>query len=947
MSTRVDFLLEGLNCAHCAEKINDKVSKLDYVESSNMNFVAKKLSVFMENENITEDNVSKIAKIIHDTESGLTVSLLKNKVLGEVSFDNKGNIIKSAKKEEIDKNKVIRVDFLLNNLNCAHCAEKINDKVAKLSYVENSNMNFVAKKLSVFAKAGDITKQHMSEIAKIIHETESGLTVSLLKNKVVGALEFDNKGNIIESGTIKGSKDLNVLYANRKNNSKEHHHDHGEDCGCGGHHHDHDHGEECGCGGHHHDHEHGEECGCGDHHHHDHEHGEECGCGGHHHDHEHGEECGCGDHHHEHGEECGCGDHHHDHEYEESKPKKVEKRKEKKEINKDLIKIIIGVIVYAFGIYEMAVGNTGTFGVVVFLAAYILIGGDVLLKAIKNLFRGQVLDENFLMSIATIGAVAIGEYSEAVGVMLFYKIGEYLQQKAVGQSRKSISALMEIKAEFANLVQGGKMIQVDPEEVEVGDVIAVKPGEKVPLDGIVTEGEAMLDTSAITGESVLRSVKPGEEVVSGTINTNALIYVRVTKEYGESTVAKILDMVENAGSRKSQTENFISKFCRYYTPIVVGLALAVAFIPPLVIEGAVFRDWLYRGLIFLVVSCPCALVLSIPLSFFGGIGSASKNGILIKGSNYLEALRKANTVVLDKTGTITKGVFKVTEINPIGMSEDELLKYAAIAEANSNHPIAKSIMESYNEKFEEEVKLSEIDKYEEIAAHGIKVLYNGKTILAGSSKLLDSENIEYKKIEESGTTVYVAVDGKFAGCIVISDEVKEDSKRAIEEMRKVGITNVVMLTGDNEAAAAKIAKEVGVNKHYSGLLPNQKVEILEEIANENSTGNTIFIGDGINDAPVLARADVGIAMGGVGSDAAIEASDIVFMTDELSKLPIAKRISEKTNKIVWQNIVFAMGVKVIVMLMSTGGVANMWEAIFADVGVALIAVLNAMRTLKE
>lgn len=889
MSTRIDFLLEGLNCAHCAEKINDKVSKLDYVENSNMNFVAKKLSVFMENESITEANVSKIAKIIHDTESGLTVSLLKNKVLGEISFDNKGNIIKSEKKDEIDENKVIRVDFLLNNLNCAHCAEKINDKVGKLAYVENSNMNFVAKKLSVFAKAGDITKQHMSEIAKMIHETESGLTVSLLKNKVVGALEFDNKGNIVESGntTRRGRTDLNVLYANR-NNSEEHHHEHGESCGCGEHHHDHDHGEECGCGGHHHDHEH-----------------------------------------------------------EETKPKKVEKPKEKKEINKDLIKIIIGVFVYAFGIYEMAVGNTGTFGVVVFLAAYILIGGDVLLKAAKNLFRGQVMDENFLMSIATIGAIAIGEHSEAVGVMLFYKIGEYLQQKAVGQSRKSISALMEIKAEFANLVQGGKIIQVDPEEVEVGDVIVVKPGEKVPLDGIVTEGEAMLDTSAITGESVLRSVKPGEEVVSGTINTNALIYVRVTKEYGESTVAKILDMVENAGSRKSQTENFISRFCRYYTPIVVGLALAVAFIPPLVIEGAVFRDWLYRGLIFLVVSCPCALVLSIPLSFFGGIGSASKNGILIKGSNYLEALRKVNTVVLDKTGTITKGVFKVTEINPIGMSEDELLRFAAIAEANSNHPIAKSIMESYNEKSNEEIKLSEIDKYEEIAAHGIKVLYNGKTILAGSSKLLDSENVKYEKIDEVGTTVYVAVDGKYAGCIVISDEVKEDSKRAIAEMRKVGITNVVMLTGDNEAAAAKIAEEVGLDKHYSGLLPNQKVEILEEIAKENSTGNTAFIGDGINDAPVLARADVGIAMGGVGSDAAIEASDIVFMTDELSKLPIAKRISEKTNKIVWQNIVFAMGVKVIVMLMSTGGVANMWEAIFADVGVALIAVLNAMRTLKE
>lgn len=888
MSTRIDFLLEALNCAHCAEKINDKVSKLDYVENSNMNFVAKKLSVFMENESITEANVSKIAKIIHDTESGLTVSLLKNKVLGEISFDNKGNIIKSEKKDEIDKNKVIRVDFLLNNLNCAHCAEKINDKVGKLSYVENSNMNFVAKKLSVFAKAGDITKQHMSEIAKIIHETESGLTVSLLKNKVVGALDFDNKGNIVESGNTarNGRIDLNVLYANR-NNSEEHHHEHGENCGCGEHHH------------------------------------------------------------HDHGEECGCGGHHHDHEHEEIKPKKVEKPKEKKEINKDLIKIIIGVIVYAFGIYEMAVGNTGTFGVVVFLAAYILIGGDVLLKAAKNLFRGQIMDENFLMSIATIGAIAIGEYSEAVGVMLFYKIGEYLQQKAVGQSRKSISALMEIKAEFANLVQNGKIIQVDPEDVEVGDIIAVKPGEKVPLDGIVTDGEAMLDTSAITGESVLRSVKAGEEVISGTINTNALIYIKVTKEYGESTVAKILDMVENAGSRKSQTENFISKFCRYYTPIVVGLALAVAFIPPLIIEGAVFKDWLYRGLIFLVVSCPCALVLSIPLSFFGGIGSASKNGVLIKGSNYLEALRKVNTVVLDKTGTITKGVFKVTEINPNGVSEEELLKYAAAAEANSNHPIAKSIMDSYNEKYSEEVKLNEIDKYEEIAAHGIKAIYNGKTILAGSSKLLDSENIDYEKIEESGTTVYVAVDGKFAGYIIISDEVKEDSKKAIEDMRKVGITNVIMLTGDNESAAAKIAKEVGVDRYYSGLLPNQKVEILEEISNDNRNGNTAFIGDGINDAPVLARADVGIAMGGVGSDAAIEASDIVFMTDELSKLPIAKRISEKTNKIVWQNIVFAMGVKIIVMLMSTGGVANMWEAIFADVGVALIAVLNAMRTLKE
>ena len=790
-----------------------------------------------------------------------------------------------------------RVDFLLDGLNCAHCAEKINDKVAKLSYVENSSMNFVAKKLSVYAEDKDITKSNMSEIARIIHNTESGLTVSLLKNKILGTLSFDNKGNIVKNGESNGNKriDLNVLYASRNNHIHE-------DCSCG---------EE-------HNHKHGE-FGCGEEHNHKHE-------------------------------ECGCGkEHNHVHEDLEIKKetKKILKESEKKEINIDLIKIIIGVAVYAFGIYEMTIGNTGTFGVVIFLASYILIGGDVLLKAIKNLFKGQVLDENFLMSIATIGAVAIGEYSEAVGVMLFYKIGEYLQQKAVGKSRKSISALMEIKAEYANIIKNGNIIKVDPEDVEVGDIIVVKPGEKIPLDGIVVEGEAMLDTSAITGESVLRSIKSGEEVVSGTINTNSLIHIKTTKEYGESTVAKILDMVENAGSRKSQTENFISKFCRYYTPIVVGLALAVAFLPPIFLEGAVFKDWIYRGLIFLVVSCPCALVLSIPLSFFGGIGSASKNGILIKGSNYLEALRKVNTVVLDKTGTITKGVFKVTEIKSNNVSDKKLLKYAAIAEVNSNHPIAKSIVESYKEKFDEEIDLNKIEKYEEIAAHGIRAIYDGKEILAGSSKLLDNEHIEYKKTDEVGTIVYVVIDKKFVGYIVISDEVKEDSKIAIEEMRKVGITNIVMLTGDNESAARKISKEVGVDNYYSGLLPNQKVEILEEISNQNKSGNTVFIGDGINDAPVLARADVGIAMGGVGSDAAIEASDVVFMTDELSKLPIAKKISEKTNKIVWQNIIFAMGVKIIVMIMSTGGVANMWEAIFADVGVAVIAVLNAMRTLKQ
>ena len=547
------------------------------------------------------------------------------------------------------------------------------------------------------------------------------------------------------------------------------------------------------------------------------------------------------------------------------------------------------------------------------------------------------------MSIATIGAVAIGEVPEAVGVMLFYKIGEYLQGIAVGKSRKSITSLMQIRPDSGNLKVGSEIKVVSPEDIRIGDIIVVKPGEKIPLDGVVVDGYSMVDTSALTGESVLREIGVGDDALSGFINKNALLTIEVTKEFGESTVSKILDLVENASSKKSKTENFISKFAKYYTPFVLFSAIVIAFIPPIITSGAKFSDWFYRGLVFLVVSCPCALVLSIPLSFFSGIGNSSKYGILIKGSNYLEALKSVDTVVFDKTGTLTKGVFNVTKVHAVKISEEELIEYAAYAEANSNHPIAKSIVNYYKGN----IDLGKINEFEEIAAHGIKIKYNNLHILAGNDKLMKLENILYLPTNEVGTVVYIAVNGAYRGYIVISDEIKEDSKEAIRNLKLSGVKEVVMLTGDNEKVANKIANELGIDKVYSNLLPNEKVERLEEIFEEKSEKQKVaFVGDGINDAPVLARADVGIAMGALGSDAAIEAADVVLMTDEPIKISKAIEISRKTNKIVWQNIIFALGVKAIVLILSAGGVATMWEAIFADVGVALIAVLNAMRVMK-
>ena len=609
----------------------------------------------------------------------------------------------------------------------------------------------------------------------------------------------------------------------------------------------------------------------------------------------------------------------------------------------NLLKIIAGVIVFIFAFYEEIAGRENKYSLLIFLVAYLLVGSDVLYKALRNITKGRIFDENFLMSVATIGAIAIGEPSEAVGVMLFYKIGEYLQELAVGKSRKSISELMQIRPDMANLKLGNTIKVVNPEDVNIGDYIIVKPGEKVPLDGVVIEGSSMMDTSALTGESVLRTVKKGDNLLSGFINKNALLTVQVTKDFSESTASKILDMVENASSKKSKTENFISVFSRYYTPIVVGLALLIAILPPIFMQGATFSEWIHRGLIFLVVSCPCALVLSIPLSYFSGIGDASKQGVLIKGSNYLEALRYVDTVVFDKTGTLTEGVFDVVKVKPINISEDELIKFASIAEVNSNHPIAKSILNYYNK----EIDLNKMEEYEEIAAHGIRVKYENNIILAGNEKLMASNNIKIEKSTDVGTVVYIAINNEFKGYIVIADKIKTDSEEAIRLIKEQGIKETVMLTGDNKEVANSVAKKLKLDKVFSNLLPNEKVEKIEELyKNRTEKEKIAFVGDGINDAPVLARVDVGIAMGGLGSDAAIEAADVVIMTDEPSKIAQGIKISKKTYKIVWQNIIFALGIKIIVMILGATGLASMWEAVFADVGVALIAVLNAMRIMK-
>ena len=611
-------------------------------------------------------------------------------------------------------------------------------------------------------------------------------------------------------------------------------------------------------------------------------------------------------------------------------------KKMKKKLIRIIISFILLILAFILKLDNIIINN------ILFITSYLIVGYDIILKALRNITRGKVFDENFLMTIATVGAFFIGEFPEAVAVMLFYQVGELFQSYAVDKSRKSVSELMDIRPDYANLYHNEKTERVEPNKVKIGDIILIKPGEKIPLDGIVVEGNSHLNTLALTGESMPKSVTETDEVLSGCINNEGILKVKVTKKFGESTVSKILNLVENASSRKSKSENFISKFAKYYTPIVVIIAILLAFIPPIVLDTN-FKTWIYRALSFLVVSCPCALVISIPLSFFGGIGASSKIGVLVKGSNYLEALANTEIVVTDKTGTLTEGIFKVQKVSPINLSNEQLLKYTSYAENYSNHPIALSIKEAYGKAINEKL----VTKTKEIKGKGVEAKVESREVLVGNEKLIEEYNIDYQKSNDIGTVIYIAIDKKYAGSITISDKIKDDAYKAVTEFRKNNVKKIVMLTGDREEISKNVSKELKLDKYYAELLPQDKVKKVEALMQEKSIdGKLVFIGDGINDAPVLALSDIGVAMGGLGSDAAIEASDIVIMTDEPSKLASAIKISKKTMQIVKENIIFAITVKIVVLLTSALGLTSMWLAVFADVGVSVIAIINALRILR-
>lgn len=623
----------------------------------------------------------------------------------------------------------------------------------------------------------------------------------------------------------------------------------------------------------------------------------------------------------------------------------VQNKGEDEEDNKKiLLRFVSGAVLFTIGIIMGILSAPLLVELAFLIAAYIILGGSVVIKAAKNIIKGRIFDENFLMSLSTVGAFFIGEYPEAVAVMLFYQVGEYFQELSVKRSRKSISDLMDIRPDTATVIRNGEFITVEPDSVSVGEKIIVKSGERIPLDGVITDGESILDTKALTGEAMPKSVKIGDEVLSGCINQGGVLTVEVTKTFSESTASKIIDLVENASSRKAPTENFITAFARFYTPIVVILAAIIAVVPSILLGGG-WNEWIHRGMVFLVISCPCALVISIPLTFFGGIGAASRHGVLIKGSNYLEALNKVSRVVFDKTGTLTKGDFVVADIIPQnGFNKETILEYAAHAESLSNHPIAQSILTAYGK----EPAKTDITDFKEISGQGISAICKGKNILAGNTTLFKSNNIDFSVSEMVGTKVYIAVNGIYAGCILINDEIKKDSEKAIADLKQIGVEKIMMLTGDDEKISKSVAEKLGVDEYYSRLLPQQKVEKLEQIDIEKrQNSKLVFVGDGINDAPVLARADIGVAMGGIGTDAAIEAADVVLMTDEPSKIVEAIRIAKETKRIVIQNIVISLTIKIAFLILGAFGIAGMWEAVFGDVGVALIAVLNAMRMIKK
>jgi Zn2+/Cd2+-exporting ATPase len=807
--------------------------------------------------------------------------------------------------------------FNLENLGCANCAAKMERKLKSLDEVDEVQINFVNKKLFLTLKE----PRHLEDIQPTIQKICSGIESEVVVSPI--------------QATRNAKTDISK--------SSSHHHADHDDCGCGGHHHEeHD---DCGCGGHHHE-EH-DDCGCGGHHHEEHD---DCGCGGHHHE-EH-DDCGCGEHHHEehgtHNHEGHSHAHNHTHGGDHSKG----------ELIKKLLTLLIGT---GIGFIPIVFHIPNPLGIIILVLGYLIISYEILIESAKNISHGQIFDENFLMVVATIGAFYTKQYPEALVVMLLFQIGELLQDIAVDNSRKQLKSVMNLKPDYANLQTNSGVVTVDPEAVAIGDVIVVKPSERIPLDGEIIQGSSFVDTSSLTGESVPRSAGVGDNVLSGSINGSGTLFIKVKSTYSNSTVAKVLDLVENASNRKSSTENFITKFAAIYTPIVVVLAVLLAILPPVLTGSNDFSLWIYRACGFLVVSCPCALVISIPLGFFGGIGCASKHGILVKGSNYLEALNFVETAVFDKTGTLTQGVFDVTQIkvvnetglatilssdqkNTISTASDQLLYVAGLVESYSNHPIAKSIIKAANVSPSSE----QVSNYEEIAGHGIRATLANQTVLAGSAKLLKKFNITFTEAPANtlGSIVYVAINDTFVGYLVISDQIKKDSKQALADLRKLGI-ETVMLTGDMKASAEIVGKELNLDTIYSELLPGDKVDKIEDLLHKKGKNkNVIFTGDGMNDAPVLARADIGIAMGGVGSDAAIEAADIVIMTDEPSKIAQAIKIAKNTRKIVTENIILSLGIKAIVLVLLAIGIGSMWLAIFADVGVALIAIFNSIRALK-
>lgn len=769
--------------------------------------------------------------------------------------------------------------YFIEGLDCANCAAKLERHLREVPYFDHVIIDFMAKKLIITVKDETSLQNGMAVAVMVIDRVEPGVTI-LEKQK------------------------------SEKKQRQSAEHTHGESCSCGGSHHGHEHPHQ----------------------------GEACGCGGNQHGHEH--------HHHENTCSCGCGHSAHEQSrpHEEAVaavPVKPEPGKNRftEEMKKALIKIGLAAVLFACAVLLPV---SDTMQLAMYLAAYITAGGEVLLRAGKNIARGQVFDENFLMSVATLGAFCVGEYPEGVMVMLLYQLGELFQDYAVERSRCSIADLMDIKPEVAHVKEGDQYVSMAPDEVVIGDIIQIRPGEKIPLDGIVLEGHSMLDTVALTGESVPREAQPGSYVLSGCINTSGVLTVRVEKEYEDSTVAKILDLVENASSKKARAENFITRFARYYTPIVVMIAAVLAVLPPLVLHEP-FSGWVYRALVFLVISCPCALVISIPLTFFSGLGVCSRHGILVKGSNYLEALAQLETAVFDKTGTLTKGQFAVTAIHPEHITDKELLYYAACAESISNHPIAEAIRNANQTPLVADA----VQHAEEIAGYGIAADVDGHRVLAGNYWLMEREGIACRQIEEAGTVVYVALDGKFIGTIMIADELKPDAAEMVTKLKQLGVKQIVMLTGDNQTTAQRVADQLGITNVFSQLLPGDKVTCLEQLLQQKQkNGTVVFTGDGLNDAPVLARADVGIAMGGLGSDASIEAADVVIMNDQPGRLVDAVQIARKTRTIVKQNIVFVLAVKLAVLLAGALGMATMWMAVFADVGVAVLAILNAVRIMK-